>query len=172
MSDTATKATTGAKKGETTSTTTAGKGTSSAPMANYVDVSDGTWTFRVRSNQNIEIIAGPSATGRVYTPQHSSYQQVLSNLLAIPGNEAKIRGVIPEARATVAPSSPGSPMPAPSASSGGSLAPVFIPSGAEGTAPVVTESVPLTQRSWFLPAVVVGGSVLLVAGAWYFSKRN
>jgi hypothetical protein len=135
-------------------------------------VSDGTWTFRVRSNQNIEIVAGPSAIGRLYTPQHASYQQVLSNLLSVPGNDSKIRSVIPEARQRVEPSDPGSPIPAPSSASGGSLSPVFIPSGSGSLPGLPEESTPITQRSWFFPAVVVGGSVLLVAGVWWMSRRN
>lgn len=53
-----------------------------ADPPDFVDVTDGTWQFRVRSNGRIEIIGGPSGIGTIYTPGVGNYNTVLANLKA------------------------------------------------------------------------------------------
>lgn len=124
---------------------------------NYVDVKDVPGdVFRVYSDGVIEWLK----TGKTWAPTLNigTYNQIIANLADVPGNEAKMASVLGETKvATAITEAPGY---TPSLPSTG---------GQPGAADI---KVPLTQRIWFWPTVLVGATALIGGGVYYFKFRQ
>ena len=128
-----------------------GKGTS-----DYTDVSDGTGTFRIRSNGRIEVLSGYSNVGTIYAPGTAVYDQMLKNLNT-GANTLKIQAVLGTAALNESLS-----------------APTLISSS--GAAPASMEEamatpIPFYQQPWFLPTAIGLVTAAVIGGIVYNAKK-
>lgn len=160
-------------------------------------VSDGTGTFLLTSNGNIQLISAKPGTypnvGQTWTPTSSGYNDIIWNLvMAYPDNRSKMEKVIGSVAVTRAlgasskgsgtaaasfvakPAAPSLPAPSPSALP---HAPTTTPSGGIGGVATKapggsTEPTGITSQVWFWPVVALTATAVIGGGAYYFYTRS
>jgi hypothetical protein len=140
-------------------------------------VSDGAgYTFRVYPTGVLKVVGGPKGVGETYYPDDKDYAAVMGALLRVQGNESKIKAVVTDVDVSMFKTTTASILETAKKLAAPVLPPIILPPvqvPSKHEEPVPTK-VPLTQQPWFIPAVAVGVTgivVLLGVTVWWATRR-
>lgn len=123
--------------------------------SNWVEVKDYPGdTFRVYSDGVVEHVK----TGTTWSPtiHGDTYKLVVANLADVPGNEEKMAAVMGQDKVQEAIIS----------------APKHQPTTSTPGDPMPEVKIPVHQRTWFWPAVLVSSVVVVGGGAYYYFSQT
>lgn len=125
----------------------------------FVDVSDGKATYRVKSNGDIEVLTNEWGNqGKVFKPGKGTYDQVVKNLAYFGSNAGQLAAVLGPIQWSTSMTSPA----------------VKTPTGTGATMQDISEGnvdLAFYQKEWFLPVAVGAGALLLGSLIVFWPKR-